>query len=64
MMVFPRLLREDDSQALHDRLRRRETSIVPGRFFDHPRHFRLGFAVRTEDVTEGLQRLSEMLREA
>jgi aspartate/methionine/tyrosine aminotransferase len=64
MMVFPRLLREGDSQALHDRLRRRETSIVPGRFFDHPRHFRLGFAVSTEDVTEGLRRLSEALREA
>lgn len=63
MMVFPRLLREDDSQLLHDRLRRRETSIVPGRFFDHPRHFRLGFAVRTEDVTEGLRRLSEALRD-
>jgi aspartate/methionine/tyrosine aminotransferase len=64
MMVFPRLLREDDSQALHDRLRRRETSIVPGRFFDHPRHFRLGFAVLPEDVAEGLRRLSEELRGA
>ena len=64
MMVFPRLLREDDSQALHDRLRRRDTSIVPGRFFDHPRHFRLGFAVHSDDVAEGLRRLSETLREA
>src|ERR1700674_1595073 len=64
MMVFPRLLREDDSQVLHDRLRRRETSIVPGRFFDHPRHFRLGFAVLHDDVAEGLRRLSATLREA
>jgi aspartate/methionine/tyrosine aminotransferase len=64
MMAFPRLLREDDSQALHDRLRRLETSIVPGRFFDHPRHFRLGFAVRPEDVAEGLRRLSAALRDA
>ena len=64
MMAFPRLRREDDSQALHDRLRRLETSIVPGRFFDHPRHFRLGFAVRTEDVAEGLRRLSAALRGA
>jgi aspartate/methionine/tyrosine aminotransferase len=62
LMVFPRLLREDDSQALHDRLRRLETSIVPGRFFDHPRHFRLGFAVRPDDVAEGLRRLSQALR--
>jgi aspartate/methionine/tyrosine aminotransferase len=64
MMAFPRLLREDDSQALHDRLRRLETSIVPGRFFDHPRHFRLGFAVHPADVAEGLRRLSAALRNA
>ena len=32
-------------RALHDWLRGRETSIVPGRFFEAPRHFRLGFAV-------------------
>jgi hypothetical protein len=64
MMAFPRLLREDDSQALHDRLRRLDTSIVPGRFFDHPRHFRLGFAVRPADVAEGLRRLSAALRQA
>lgn len=62
MMVFPRLRREADSQALYDRLRVRETSIVPGRFFDSPDHFRLGFAVRPEDVEEGLARLSEALR--
>jgi aspartate/methionine/tyrosine aminotransferase len=62
MMVFPRLRREEDSQPLHDRLRRLETSIVPGRFFESPRHFRLGFAVRTEDVAAGLRHLSTALR--
>lgn len=62
MMVFPRLRREPDSQPLHDRLRRLETSIVPGRFFDAPDHFRLGFAVRTEDVQQGLANLSAALR--
>jgi aspartate/methionine/tyrosine aminotransferase len=62
MMVFPRLLRESDSQALHDRLRPRETSIVPGRFFDSPDHFRLGFAVRPEDVARGLEEVSGALR--
>lgn len=62
MMVFPRLRKEEDSQALHDRLRLLETSIVPGRFFEAPRHFRLGFAVRTEEVAEGLRRLAEALR--
>jgi aspartate/methionine/tyrosine aminotransferase len=62
MMVFPRLRKAEDSQDLHDRLRRLETSIVPGRFFEAPRHFRLGFAVRPEDVAEGLRNLSLALR--
>ena len=62
MMVFPRLRKEEDSQPLHDRLRRLETSIVPGRFFESPRHFRLGFAVRPEDVATGLRHLSTALR--
>jgi aspartate/methionine/tyrosine aminotransferase len=63
MMVFPRLRKEKDSQPLHDRLRRLETSIVPGRFFESPRHFRLGFAVRPEDVATGLRHLSTALRQ-
>lgn len=62
MMVFPRLRNEEDSQALHDRLRRVETSIVPGHFFEAPQHFRLGFAVRTEEVAEGLRRLADALQ--
>jgi len=43
-------------------LRQFETSIVPGEFFEAPRHFRLGFAVKTEDVKIGLQNLSNALR--
>jgi aspartate/methionine/tyrosine aminotransferase len=62
MTVFPRMKIEADSGPLHDRLRRFETSIVPGKFFEHPRHFRLGFAVKTEDVKMGLQNLSKALR--
>ncbi|HEX9945025.1 MAG TPA: pyridoxal phosphate-dependent aminotransferase [Thermoanaerobaculia bacterium] len=62
MMVFPRLKKEDDSEALHDWLRGRETSIVPGRHFECPRHFRLGFAVEPENVAEGLRHLAEGLR--
>jgi aspartate/methionine/tyrosine aminotransferase len=63
MKVFPRLRKEEDSEPLHDRLRALETSIVPGRFFEFPRHFRLGFAVLPEDVEEGLRRLSLALRQ-
>lgn len=64
MMVFPRLRQEADSGALHDWLRSRETSIVPGRFFESPQCFRLGFAVRPEEVAVGLKNLSKGLRRA
>lgn len=62
MIVFPRLKNHDDSQPLHDLLRRFETSIVPGKYFEESRHFRLGFAVKTEDVSAGLRNLSKALR--
>ena len=62
MTVFPRLRNESDSTALHDRLRASETSIVPGKFFEMPQHFRLGFAVKTEDVAVGLKNLGRALR--
>ncbi len=63
MIVFPRLKHHDDAQPLHDQLRQLETSIVPGKFFEEPRHFRLGFAVKPEDVEIGLQNLSQVLRQ-
>lgn len=63
MVAFPRLKHGADSEPLHDRLRERETSIVPGKFFGEPRHFRLGFAVRTEDVARGLENLGKALAE-
>lgn len=62
MIVFPRLKHQDDAEPLHDQLRELETSIVPGKFFESPRHFRLGFAVKPEDVEIGLQNLSRVLR--
>ena len=61
IIVFPRLRNADDSGPLHDLLRQSETSIVPGRFFESPAHFRLGFAVATEDVATGLKNLSKAM---
>lgn len=61
MKVFPRLRREGDARPLHDRLRARQTSIVPGSFFEAPRHFRLGFGIRTEDLRQGLAHLAREL---
>ena len=63
MIVFPRLKHHADAESLHDQLRQLETSIVPGKFFESPRHFRLGFAVKPEDVEIGLQNLSKVLRQ-
>ncbi|MFN0108187.1 MAG: aminotransferase class I/II-fold pyridoxal phosphate-dependent enzyme [Blastocatellia bacterium] len=63
MIVFPRLKHHADSESLHDQLRELDTSIVPGKFFESPRHFRLGFAVKPEDVEIGLQNLSKVLRQ-
>lgn len=62
MTVFPRLKKETDSEALHDWLRKRETSIVPGQFFEAPQHFRLGFAASTADLEQGLRHLAQGLR--
>ncbi|MBL8188233.1 MAG: aminotransferase class I/II-fold pyridoxal phosphate-dependent enzyme [Acidobacteria bacterium] len=63
MIVFPRLKHHADAQPLHDQLRQLETSIVPGKFFESPQQFRLGFAVKPEDVEIGLQHLSKVLRQ-
>lgn len=62
MIVFPRLKGQVDSELLHDKLREFKTSIVPGKFFEAPQHFRLGFAVKPEDVAIGLENLAEALR--
>jgi hypothetical protein len=61
-VVFPRLRGVDDTSALADRLlREHETAIVPGRFFEAPAHFRLGFGGATEVVAGGLQALGREL---
>jgi aspartate/methionine/tyrosine aminotransferase len=39
-----------------------DTSVVPGRFFEMPDHFRIGMGVNTEMFAEGLNRISRALR--
>lgn len=63
MIVFPRLKKHADSEPLHDHLRQFETSIVPGKFFEEPQHFRLGFAVQPVDVAAGLKNLATALQQ-
>jgi aspartate/methionine/tyrosine aminotransferase len=61
--AFPRLLR-GDPETLDALLRTRfDTSIVPGRWFEMPDHFRIGIGGPTEIVQEGLARLGQALDE-
>lgn len=60
-IVFPRVLR-GDVDILSDLLRNEyETTIVPGKYFEMPEHFRLGICGKTEKVEEGLARLGKAL---
>jgi aspartate/methionine/tyrosine aminotransferase len=63
IIAFPRLV-EGDVDALCGRLKERhETSVVPGRFFGAPRHFRLAFGAEPATVEAGLDRLGRALDE-
>ena len=62
-VMFPRV-RSGDSEKLCQLLREKyETSVVPGRFFEMPAHFRLGIAGDTYTLKEGLERLAHALDE-
>jgi len=41
-----------------------DTSVVPGRFFEMPDHFRIGMGVNTEMFAEGLHRIGRALTSA
>jgi aspartate/methionine/tyrosine aminotransferase len=62
-VAFP-LLREGSVDALCAMLvQKYETSVVPGRFFEMPQHFRVGIGGETASVEEGLRRLGLALDE-
>jgi hypothetical protein len=64
MIAFPRLLR-GGVDAFCQRLRERhETTVVPGRFFGAPDHFRLSLGGPPENFAGGLLRLARALDEA
>ena len=63
MTIFPKL-NGITVDALCDTLRAQfETTIVPGRFFDQPDHFRLSYGQDTPIVEEGLRRVGQALDE-
>jgi aspartate/methionine/tyrosine aminotransferase len=62
-IVFPRL-RRGDTEAFCKLLRDKyETTLVPGRFFEMPRHFRIGIGEETANLRSGLERISAALDE-
>ncbi len=62
-VFFPRLVR-GDVEALVRLLREKfETSVVPGKFFEKPAHFRLGIGGPTEELRGGLEQLGKALDE-
>lgn len=61
-VVFPRIRGVSDTSAFAERLMaEHRTAIVPGRFFDAPPHFRLGYGGDTDKLRGGLERLSAAL---
>jgi aspartate/methionine/tyrosine aminotransferase len=60
-VVFPRLLKGDADRFASLLKRAYDTSVVPGRFFACPDHFRVGFGGRTDLLQAGLGRLGEAL---
>ena len=62
-VVFPRVKR-GNVDNLCDLLRTKyETTVVPGRFFDMPDHFRIGIGGELAPLQEGLRRLGLALNE-
>ena len=60
-VAFPKLLHRSVSD-LHQLLRDKyDTSIVPGRFFDAPQHFRIGIGGDPEITRIGFERLGQAL---
>lgn len=62
-IVFPRLKRGNADQFCNLLREKYETSVVPGRFFEMPEHFRLGLAVSSETLVTGLKRVGQALEE-
>ena len=62
-VVFPRLPKGEPGVFFKLLREKYETSVVPGEFFECPRHFRLGIGGETAALRTGLERLSAALDE-
>ncbi|HEY6212347.1 MAG TPA: pyridoxal phosphate-dependent aminotransferase [Vicinamibacterales bacterium] len=61
-VVFPRLpARLDGDRVARHLLRHHSTAVVPGRFFESPRHIRVSFGCRPSLLERGLANISRTL---
>ncbi|HYP52001.1 MAG TPA: aminotransferase class I/II-fold pyridoxal phosphate-dependent enzyme [Pyrinomonadaceae bacterium] len=60
---FPRVKRASADELCALLAEKYETSVVPGRFFEMPQHFRVGIGGDTATLKEGLERLGRALDE-
>lgn len=63
MISFPKLLHGEVESLCRCLREKYETTVVPGRFFDMPQHFRLAIGGPTEILRAGLERLGHALDE-
>ena len=61
---FPRLPQGSVDKLLHRLRTKFETTVVPGKFFEMPDHFRLGIGGPTEVLAKGLERMTDALNES
>jgi aspartate/methionine/tyrosine aminotransferase len=59
---FARLVKGNAEEHIARLRSEQETSVVPGRFFEMPDHFRIGMGVNSEMFAEGLRRVGQASR--
>jgi aspartate/methionine/tyrosine aminotransferase len=62
-VAFPRLRNQTADELCRLLREKYETSVVPGRFFDMPEHFRIGIAGDSETLGQGLSLLGDALND-
>jgi aspartate/methionine/tyrosine aminotransferase len=60
-IAFPRLKNCESADAFCDALEMDEVTVVPGRCFEMPAHFRIGIGEATNVLEEGLRRMNAAL---
>ena len=64
VMIFPRIRGKfTGSQLARQLIEHHETFLVPGRYYEDDRHFRLSFGAPPPDLQQGLRHLGEALDE-